>query len=307
MLEAGALATGGGLWLASLLAFAGGAWWPLDLLAHFRVQYLVLATVLAALCLLARRRRTGMVIGACAALNAAVVLPYLVPSRPEPVAARAKLISMNVLTSNPDHDAVRRFVRRERPDLLLLMEVDERWMQDMADLRREYPYGVVEARSDNFGIALLSRHPCSRCEVVHLGPDRLPSVVGEFMMPDRVTLVGTHPLPPLGSERARSHDLHLRAVGDYIARVQGPVILAGDLNTTPWSARFRRLLGRTGLRDSGAGHGVGRTWPADNALLGITIDHFLSTGGVHVTRRERGPNVGSDHFPLIVEFALGSD
>ncbi len=195
------------------------------------------------------------------------------------------------------------------------MEVDDRWMAAVAELRREYPYGVAEPRGDNFGIALLSRHPCPRCAVVHFGPDRLPAVVGELVMPPRgapmapgapgpfrFIFVGVHPLPPMGNEGARSHEQQLREVGDYMARIRGPRILMGDLNTTPWSARFRTLARRSGLRDRGVGRGVARTWPVDDALLGIAINHFLSAGGVRVVARERGPHMGSDHFPLRVEF-----
>jgi endonuclease/exonuclease/phosphatase (EEP) superfamily protein YafD len=37
---------------------------------------------------------------------------------------------------------------------------------------------------------------------------------------------------------------------------------------------------------------------------GIPIDHVLVTPDLVPLRVERGPDVGSDHFPLFVELAL---
>jgi endonuclease/exonuclease/phosphatase (EEP) superfamily protein YafD len=307
ILQAAAAVGGAGLWLATLLAFAGRLWWALDLFAHFRPQYLALAWAGALLLWLARERRAALLLGACGAVNALVLLPYLLPgallSAPRPPPSPLRAMSVNVYTPNRDHGAVRRLVVERSPDFLLLMEVDEAWLAGLADLRREYPYGVAEPRDDNFGIALWSRHPCVRCEILHLGEARLPTAAGEFAVGgSRLTLVGTHPLPPVGAEYARQQADQLRALAAYLARVRGPKILMGDLNMTPWSAKFGPLLRAAGLRDSGVGRGTGRTWPVDNPLLGIPIDHFLASPDVRIAGRERGPDVGSDHFPLLVGF-----
>jgi endonuclease/exonuclease/phosphatase (EEP) superfamily protein YafD len=297
---------GAGLWAATLLGFAGAAGWLLDLFAHFRVQYLALATAAALLLFWMRRRRAAAALALCAALNLAVVLPYLAPTArfqaPTSRSGVVRVATLNVHTANGDHAAVARFVAASRADLVVLLEVDDAWLAGLAGLRREFPHGVAEARGDNFGIALLSRHPCARCRVVHLGEAGLPSVVGEFAVrqTQRFTLMGTHPLPPVGTEYARRHADQLRAVADFMAGIRGPKVLAGDLNTTPWSAHFRPLLRRAGLRDSGMGLGVRWTWPADAPLLGIPIDHVLASPGMHVLERRRGPDVGSDHLPLLV-------
>lgn len=319
LLTAAATLAGAGACLATLLGFAGALWWPLDLLTHFRVQYLALAAAGALILAVVRRRRLAWTCAACVGINGALLAPYLFPAPPDSRTALAYAASVNVHTSNRSYEAVRRFLRKERLDIVLLLEVDDRWMEELRDLRRDYPYGVAEPRDDNFGIALLSRHPCHRCEVLRLGEEGLPSVKGEFAIahpavrrapwggsgpppaPLRFTLVGTHPVPPVGAEYARLHAGQLRAVGDYLARVEGPKILMGDLNTSPGSPRFRALLRRGGLADSGVGRGVGRTWPVGDPLLGVQIDHFLSSGLVAVFR-EIGPDVGSDHFPLRVGF-----
>ncbi|HEV2148713.1 MAG TPA: endonuclease/exonuclease/phosphatase family protein [Longimicrobiaceae bacterium] len=307
LLSATLLVCGVGLWFVTLLGFAGAAWWLLDLFSHFRVQYLVLATVAALLLLWMRNRRAAAAMAVCAAVNLAVVLPYLAPTALFRASTSrsgvVRVATANVHTANRDHGAVARFLSGSRADFVVLLEVDDAWLSGLSGLRREFPYGVHEARDDNFGIALLSRHPCVQCRIVRLGEAGVPSVMGEFeVRGSRFTLVGTHPLPPVGAEYARLNAEQVRSVAAYMADLRGPKVLVGDLNMTPWSAHFQPLLRRAGLRDSGAGRGVGWTWPTHAPLLGIPIDHVLTSPGVHVVERKRGPDVGSDHLPVLVSF-----
>ena len=82
------------------------------------------------------------------------------------------------------------------------------------------------------------------------------------------------------------------------------MVLLGDLNCTVWSPYFGRLVRDSGLKDSSRGWGVQPSWPAGNWLLRIPIDHCLHSPEVRVVRRGIGPDVGSDHFPVIVEMQL---
>ena len=84
----------------------------------------------------------------------------------------------------------------------------------------------------------------------------------------------------------------------------GPKILLGDLNITPWSYFFGRLLRTANLRDPSVGIGFKTTWPVGQILLRIPIDHCLVSPEIAVEDRRVGTDVGSDHFPLVVDFAL---
>ena len=82
------------------------------------------------------------------------------------------------------------------------------------------------------------------------------------------------------------------------------MIVIGDLNLTPWSPRFRALLDDGGLGDSRVGFGHHATWPVWFPLLLIPIDHVLADPEIKVYRREVGPAVGSDHYPVLVELGI---
>ena len=86
--------------------------------------------------------------------------------------------------------------------------------------------------------------------------------------------------------------------------LDAPVLLLGDLNATPWSHPFKRLLQETGLIDGSRGMGYQPTWPAGVLPLLIPIDHCLHSQELRVVHKEVGPMVGSDHYPVIVDFAF---
>jgi endonuclease/exonuclease/phosphatase (EEP) superfamily protein YafD len=83
------------------------------------------------------------------------------------------------------------------------------------------------------------------------------------------------------------------------------MILTGDLNTTPWSFGLQRLDRTLGLvrRDRALStypaQLFGRPWP----LPFLAIDHVYAGPGWATVKVERGPWLGSDHYPVIVTLA----
>jgi len=291
----------------SLLGFAGAWAWQLDLLAHFRVQYSLVLALLTGLLLLARSRRVALVVGVVAVLNVAQVVPVYVPAtRASPTRPRVRVMMANVYTDNQQHERLLEYIHREDPDIILLTEVDQRWTDALRVIEEEYPHSVAETDLGNFGIALYSRFQPRVIEVRSIGDVQAPpSVFAELEAHGSVlTILGTHPVPPVNAAQALSRDRQLAALAQLAAAVRGPVILLGDLNLTPWSPHFSELLERSGLRDTRNGFGVHATWPAgDPTFLKIPIDHCLVSDDVTVVDRSVGPELGSDHNPVVVDLA----
>jgi endonuclease/exonuclease/phosphatase (EEP) superfamily protein YafD len=84
-----------------------------------------------------------------------------------------------------------------------------------------------------------------------------------------------------------------------IARLDRPLILAGDLNATPWSYAFEDFVRAANLTPGR----VVPTWPAFLGRLGIPID-FVMARGVTVEELETGPALGSDHLPVIAALTI---
>ena len=212
---------------------------------------------------------------------------------------------LNVNTANQRSDLVKNLLREKNPDLVVLEEVDQRWLAELNELAGIYPHAVTAPREDNFGIALFSKRPLLNAEVIYLGQAEVPSVVAELDVGEqRVTILGTHPLPPGSREDARLRNVQLSTISKFLASRRKSVVVLGDLNVTPWSVHFKHLLDGTGLIDSSQGGGIHPTWPANFFPLRIPIDHCLVSPEVNVVSKQVGRNVGSDHLPLTVELAV---
>lgn len=287
--------------LGTLLAFAGERWWLLDLFAHFRPQYL-LVLVAGAAVLAWRRRWPGAALFCAAALvNAAMVLPaYLAPR----VDAQADLrvVVLNLAAGNRRADLVLPYLREARADVLVLVEFTPFWQAALAPLHAGYPSRTESPSEDPFGMAVFSRLACSACVVEDVaGVPRIRATLARAGAD--VTVIGAHPPPPINSQLSAARDAYLASTAQAARGGAGPVIVAGDLNVTPWSHAYRLLEG-AGLR---AGTGATATWPAFLPLPVIPIDHVLVSADVRVAGAWRGPALGSDHYPLRVELVLSRD
>lgn len=76
-------------------------------------------------------------------------------------------------------------------------------------------------------------------------------------------------------------------------------------------------MSKTGLKNSRQGFGLLPTWPIKTnyppyakipsfltGLLSIPIDHCLISPDIKVAKTRTGPNVGSDHRPLITDLLI---
>jgi endonuclease/exonuclease/phosphatase (EEP) superfamily protein YafD len=292
--------------IVSLLGFLGRFHWFLDLFSHFRVQYGLVLAVFSLFLFMARRWRTAVFSLAIALLNLAQVLPlYWSPGSEAATGSLTyRLMLLNVNTHLGDPVLVSELVASERPDILLLQEINKEWVESLNGLEMDYPHRHMIPREDNFGIGLYSRHPLQSVETVIIGRDLIPSIAARLSLPDAdVDLLGTHPLPPVGRDRSQSRNIQIEGLTEH-TRTSEPFILAGDLNTTPWNFYFRRLLHESGLRDSARGFGVQATWPRFGWMLRIPLDHCLHSDEIIIVDRRIGPDVRSDHFAVIIDFQV---
>lgn len=294
---------------ATFTGFLGRLWWIFELSAHFRVQLAVALFTLAGLWAWQGRWRTTAICTACATINGVLLLWLLCPTGEVAAAgARLQLVSINVHTANQRSDLLLDFLRHADADVVLLMEVDDRWMDRLAPLAGEYPHRIANARDDNFGIALFSRTALTRASIVELGHAGVPSITAMVRFDGRdILLLGTHPLPPVTSQYAELRNDQLREIAAFVRRQTSPVIVIGDLNTTPWSPFFADLLADGRLRNTSEGRGLFASWPDWMPLARIPLDHCLVTEPIRVVDKRLGPEVGSDHLPVIVWIRINAE
>ncbi len=296
----------GSVALATLAAMAADRFWLFELLSHFRVQYVAVMLVLLAIFATTSRWVLAATLLPLLALNILPVLPYLASEQPAagPVGSLT-LASINLWSRNDDSEAVLALLAAERPDVVVLQELTPDWASATAGLAADYPYRVLRARPDNFGLALLSRYPIVHQRVIELAGEAEPAILATLQLgTEQLDVLGVHPVTPKSAELARRRNRQLAAIGELAAASSRPLAVLGDFNATPWSPHFRRLLEETQLRSAARGRGLDFTWPTFMPLLGIPIDHCLVSDQVKVVKHWHGPFIGSDHYPLFTEIAI---
>jgi endonuclease/exonuclease/phosphatase (EEP) superfamily protein YafD len=239
-----------------------------------------------------------------AAINYSFVLPLYFGKPEVPATKPARAMLMNIYAGNGNTEQVLEAIRTADPDLLLLEEVTPKWEQELKVLKKTYTYRISKPQDDCFGIMLLSKVPLERDKIIEIGTAGVPSIIAEAHFPMGViSVIGTHPLPPMGSIYSSHRNNQLEALPLQVQKQQYPVLLIGDLNTTPWSPYFKNLIEASGLKNSMKGFGFQPSWTG-NAFLKIPLDHILHSEEIIIHNRMIGPAVGSDHRPVIVDFSL---
>ncbi len=294
-----------GIFTASLLGLLGRLNWFFDLFSHFRVQYLQLCLIPFIIALWTRRNKQALALVVLVCFNYVFVLP-LYFGKPAPATEKPiRAMLMNINAGNGNTEQVLASIEGFAPDVLLLEEVTPKWVHELESLNATYPYRIAEPQEGCFGMMLLSKYPLEHGKVELIGTAGVPSVVAELYSPQGViSIIGTHPLPPVGAEGSRQRNIQLEDLPRIVHQQEYPVLLIGDLNTTPWSSHFKKLLNESGLKNSMKGFGHQPSWPENMWFMRIPLDHMLYSDGIKIHNRMIGRDVGSDHFPVIVDFSL---
>ena len=303
--------------LAMVTSFYG---WPfaLEVMSHFQAQYFMTAIALTTITIFLKESR--IVLGTvflCAVLSAQIVSWYSVSSLSE--AANYKVISANLWIHNANPERILKFIREEQPDLAVFMEINNAMGEELETLSDILPYSSNQLTTYRLGTAIYSKTPLSNVQLQMFNTRSASNMTASVEAGGQtISVVAIHPFPPVSSELFLDRNRAFAAVGDYIKSQSNPVILAGDFNTTMWSPYYRRLARITGLKNSRYGFGILPTWPSDLAYLRlpqlnaltklaqIPIDHCLASPSLKVVGMHTGPNVGSDHLPIAIDFQLDS-
>ena len=213
--------------------------------------------------------------------------------------SRVRFLMANVLQENRNAQSLLRLVNETDPDIILLTEVDDWWVQEMQTLVETHPNTVREPLSNTYGIALYSRLPLAYSEVRHIVDDDIPSILTQVRLPDGGTfsLWAVHPTPPRPGGDTDQRDAELLLVAKEVAAQEAPAIVAGDLNDVAWSTTTTLFQEISGTLDPRIGRGLYATFNADWPLLKWPLDHLFASEQWTLGEFRRLADIGSDHFP----------
>jgi len=312
------------VYLLLRLVFGGGPWW-LAMLNNFAPYFFLPAVIFAPLALAARLHPRFVLLPL---MLLVVGLVWFGPRfAPRPVAAPAtatlKVVTLNLWVSNQQLDVTETWLREQAADVVLLQEAYHDMAARLSDL---YPYTLPDpALPRGQDLQILSRYPIIDADV---GSGYLRSVVDVDGTPIAVYNIhfgvpfvnrphyGLYALPyPLSMMVRYNESPRNEQIANLLARLQAeetlPAVIAGDFNTSDNSAMYPVVAGQ--LTDSfrEVATGLGTTWPIGSKLpLALPlpplmrIDYVWHTDGLRALDVQVGPEVGSDHRPVVAVLAL---
>jgi endonuclease/exonuclease/phosphatase (EEP) superfamily protein YafD len=254
------------------------------------------------------------------AYNLAVVVPSFIAARkPRWVkrAPRLDVVVANVFVDNKTpRDAARQLVATAA-DVVIVVESTAAFMAifDEAGGSDTYPNRVSDPDDhSDYAVTLATKRelgPRSRMETI--GPLRL--AIADIDVDGVATLVVA--LNPMATVDPGGHETwkeQIEVLKELVPTLDGPLIIAGDLNSTRYRPEFEELL-ELGLKDAfdtlGKGMDPSFKLGADGVLAKVgavaRLDHALVNDRLFPMAVENLEPCGSDHLPFKLSVAVRID
>lgn len=290
----------------SILSFFGRFWWPFELMSHFRAQYFVLNFFLLVFALIRKKVIIAVISLFLLLVNGFLILELYktVNFECKNVGTFVKALLFNMHSSNTKLKDVREFIKKENPDFVAILELTQAVDTDLSLKELGYRFELKQPREDNFGIALFSKYELKNSKILRFAKRTIPSISAEIEPYGIITrIIISHPVPPITPEYFRLRNTQLKDLSQFVAEnLSFPTIVMMDMNATPWSFVFSDFEADSGLKSGVRGFGLLPSWPTWMPLLWIPLDHIFVSKSVKVKSMKRGPIIGSDHFPILINF-----
>lgn len=294
-----------------VLGFLGRLHPAFDSFAHFRAHLAVLMGLLAFPLLFTAFSREAIIILLFALTAFATTLGLtqglLSGARAQAASGQEPTYSLLQLNLRYDHREpaeLLRLVAREKPDIITLEEASAQWEPTLKLLEARYPYRQhCRKGSDTWGVSILSRRPFAEGSESGCSGDGIMTFARFDLGGAPVTVVALHLAWPWPYGQADE----IALIEPHLARLDGPLLIAGDFNAVAWSKSVRRIETASGAR-----HIAGirpsfapLSFPAGlTRYIGLPIDQILASPGVRLAKIATLGPVGSDHLPVRLDFSV---
>ncbi|WP_049736183.1 endonuclease/exonuclease/phosphatase family protein [Rhizobium ecuadorense] len=272
----------------------------------FQVHLAVAAAAASVAALLVKRHWYALLtlgVAVVLAVHGVVMMrEFVEPAVEESRPALFKLMSFNIENDNFANGAdIADMAIASGADVVSILEA-EPLLSDLPRLLKTYPYyigcGVGMQECDTL---VLSKRPLIEPRIRNLGllwRNRLTISTIDFGG-QKVNFLAAHLTKPYYDE---FHGLEIEDLAEIIPSLPGPLVLAGDFNTSILAPDVQYLMRSQGL---GTVSLEPATWPIAAGAFGIPIDHVFSRAPLRLKSVRRiETSFGSNHFGLMAEFTI---
>ncbi len=215
------------------------------------------------------------------------------------------VFTVNVLQTNTSYKKLVELIKKTNPDVILLLEVDQKWMDEIKEIEKDYPFIMSKPISNTYGLAFYSKLKVKTAKINFLFDDDVPSIQATIEAPtgQLVEFFGIHPKPPRpDTVKTTKRDAELILIAKAASKFNGPILVMGDLNDVAWSHSSRLFRRLSGLMDPRIGRGPYPTFPAHLPFLRFPLDYIYHSQNLELTDIKRLSDIDSDHFPMSATF-----
>lgn len=221
------------------------------------------------------------------------------------------LMVSNVLMTNTQYDELIALTKKMNPDVLLLLESDSVWQEQLKATTAKYPYRIEIPLPNTYGMHLYSQLPLRQKRIRYLLEEEIPSIKTYVKLRNGmwVELHAVHPKPPVPMEdpNSKKRDAEIVLVASDISDSKYPVVVAGDFNDVAWSRTTALFQEVSGLLDPRVGRGLFSTFNANYPMLRWPLDHVFHSDHFKLVQIERLPYINSDHFPIYIKLSFAPE
>jgi len=308
------------LFATTLIPLIKHDFWIFRVFEYPRLQKLVinLALIVLILCFAFPKERYSYLVLAMLVVNLIylcyLIFPYtrlaqkqIVTTKNPSGANNLKILIANVYQENRNWAAYFKIIKDCGPDIVLMVETNGWWQEQMDGLSNTYPYQHKVPLENTYGMLLYSKLPLEG-KVDFLVEADIPSIetVVSLASGKKVRLFCLHPKPPVPQENPRSteRDKEILLVAKKANASELPVVVMGDLNDVAWSYTTGLFGKISGLLDPRRGRGFFNSFNAKYFFLRFPLDHIFCSSDFALRSIKRLASCGSDHFPVYVNLEL---
>ncbi len=311
------LRQGGWIGVLAVMALTASWWvsrdfWAADVVNLFRPVVLLLAAGLIALAFGARA--PGLVAASVLLAGANLYLllkPVL--EVPAALASGARQPPVSVASFDVVSDAsLPDFVewakdKKRRPDVVGLQNLTTPWRDRIPQLADVYPF-TASALHKQTGVKedVISRFPILDASVYRPAGGRTAVRATVLIEGQPVQVFVIDPNKATAQARWAERNQYLGLVSQWVASQAAgqPAIMLGDWNITPWSPFYGDVFEQSALKRGDTGILPPATHTLAHLpipLLGLNDDHIAVSRRIPVEGCAPGPDLGSDHLPLVCQ------
>lgn len=229
-----------------------------------------------------------------------------------------KVFQFNAYFYNENYELLTNHLQNQNDyDLIFVCEATQALKTGLKKLYKKYPY-FQYCKQDHLpcGLAILSKYPFTvknpyRFEKT---PIIFEQVDVRYTNSLNISFYGVHLQSPQNTQMWAQRNDQLKHLAKMVNQNPGQnKMVVGDLNVAPFAKAFQDFLKTSKLKDYKTSgtinfpitkifHGSWPIWLPK--YLRTQIDHCLVSDSIEIIDHEIGPDLGSDHLPIITTLLL---